>query len=125
MDREGLRLSRPAFSSPAFHVVARDTYRLSQQEKVFVFHVETSSRYQQSAFPKWVRYWLTWYIKSSILTWTYHVFDKLKVIIMGDGYGFLGYGAIDTTLLWGPLSISNGNSNTQVDEPLQYSPKPR
>jgi hypothetical protein len=33
------------------------------------------------------------------LNWTYHAFDKLKVVIMGNGYGVLVYGILDTFLL--------------------------
>jgi hypothetical protein len=34
-----------------------------------------------------------------ILIWTYHVFDKLKVIIMGNGYDALPSDVIETFLL--------------------------
>ena len=34
----------------------------------------------------------------SILTWTYRVFDKPKVVIMGNSYGVLGYGVLKTLL---------------------------
>ena len=44
---------------------------------------------------------------------------------MGDGYSFLGYGVVKTTFLLGDTEYINGNSLVQVDEPLQYTPKPR
>jgi hypothetical protein len=34
-----------------------------------------------------------WFISgknAGIMTWTHHVFDKLKVIIMGNGYDVFG-----------------------------------
>jgi hypothetical protein len=43
--------------------------------------------------------WLVLDINSSILTWTYYVFDKLEVIIMGNGYGVLGCDVFETFLL--------------------------
>ena len=67
-----------------------------------------------------MRYRLTCNI---ILIWTYHVFDKLKVIIMGNSYGVLGY--VLCTFLFNPLSTLNSNSDVQADKPLRYSPKPR
>ena len=42
---------------------------------------------------------MTWDINCSILTWTYYVFDKLKVIIMDNGYGILGHIILETFLL--------------------------
>lgn len=63
-------------------------------------------------------------INFSMLTWTYYVFNELKVIIMGNGYGILNYGVLDTSLLL-PLITLNGNSHVQVNEPPKYSPKPR
>ena len=68
-----------------------------------------------------MRYRLTCNI---ILIWTYHVFDKLKVIIMGNSYGVLGYGVL-CTFLFKPLSTLNSNSGVHADKPLRYSPKPR
>ena len=38
-------------------------------------------------------------MRSSILTWTYLVSDKLKVVIMGNGYDVLGCEVLDTFLL--------------------------
>lgn len=38
-------------------------------------------------------------MKSSILTWTYLVSDKLKVVIMGNCYDVLGCDVLDTLLL--------------------------
>jgi hypothetical protein len=61
--------------------------------------------------------WLTCDI---MLMWTYYVVDKLKVIIMGNSYGVLGY-AVLITFLFDPLSTLNANSHVQVDEPLRYS----
>ena len=37
-------------------------------------------------------------INFSISTWTYHVFDKVKVVIMGNSHNILGYGTLDTFL---------------------------
>ena len=79
--------------------------------KAFVFHVRTSLLHHQSWFPRCVHQWLT-----------YHVFGKLKVIIMGNSYGVLGYGVLDN-FFWSPVSTLNANSHIQVDEPPQYSPK--
>jgi hypothetical protein len=92
----GLRLSKPAFSPPAFLVVVQDPYHRSQRAKVFAFHVRTSLWHPQLGLPRCMYYWLTWDRNCSILTCTYHVFDKLKVIIMGNGYGVIG------TFLFGP-----------------------
>lgn len=41
----------------------------------------------------------------SFVTWTYRVFNKLKVTIMGNGYGIVGYTILDTFLLWPAESI--------------------
>ena len=59
----------------------------------------------------------------SILTWTYRVLDKPKVIIMGNSYGVLAYGVLKTLLFGGPLSKFNAKSHVQADEPPQCSPK--
>ena len=66
---------------------------------------------------------LSFEIIFSIWTWTYRVFDKPKVIIMGNSYGVLGYGVLETLLFWGPLSTLKAKSHVQADEPPQYSPK--
>jgi hypothetical protein len=52
-------------------------------------------------------------INSGILTWTYHVFDKLKVIIMGNGYGILGYGILETFLL-GPANYNQSEKSLSM-----------
>ena len=33
--------------------------------------------------------------------WTYHIFEKLKVVIMGNGYGFLSLSTVEKTFLLG------------------------
>ena len=48
---------------------------------------------------------LTSDIKFSFVTWTYRVFNKLKVTIMGNGYSVVGYSILDTFLLWPAESI--------------------
>ena len=35
----------------------------------------------------------------NISTWTYHNFDKPKVIVMGNGYDVLGYRGVIVTFL--------------------------
>ena len=49
-------------------------------------------------------------VKSSILTWTYHVLDMPMVIIMGNGYGVLSYSVLETFLL-GPAKDKSANSH--------------
>ena len=46
-----------------------------------------------------MHYQLDLSMNSSTLSWTYHVFYKVKVVIMGNGYSILGYGTLDT-FLW-------------------------
>jgi len=46
------------------------------------------------------------------LTWTYHVFDKVKVVVMGNGYNILAYGTLDTFLST-PSEYINANSRFQ------------
>src|SRR6266446_6317119 len=74
------------------------THRHSQQAKAFVFHARTPLLHPQSGFPRQVHWLLTSSISANILNWTYHIFNKLKVIIMGDGNGVLGCGILGTLL---------------------------
>jgi hypothetical protein len=79
--------------------MVQDTYHRARRAKAFVFHVRTSLLHPQSEFPRYMHYWSTSYINSSILTWTYHVFNKLKVVIMGNGYDVLSCDILETFLL--------------------------
>ena len=49
-----------------------------------------------------------------MVTWTYNVFDKVKVvIIMGNGYNVFGNGTLDAFLL-APNEYINANSHVQA-----------
>jgi hypothetical protein len=85
-----LRLSRPVVSPFYIVVPVQDTYNHSSRSKAFVFHVKISRLHPQSEFPMREHCWFISGITASILTWTYHAFDKPKVVFMGDGYDILG-----------------------------------
>jgi hypothetical protein len=52
----------------------------------------------RSEFPGRAQYWFTSSISPNISTWTYHVFNESKVIIMGNGYGVLRFGILGAFL---------------------------
>jgi hypothetical protein len=93
--------------------VTQDTYHHPQRAEAYFFHVNASLFHPLSAFSRHVYYRLNLSINSSILTWTHHVFDKVKVIIVGNGYNILGYGTLNTFLL-APGEYINANSYVQA-----------
>ena len=113
----GLRLSKLALSPHTSFVLVQGTYHRSQRAGVFAFHARTSLLHPQSGFSRCVHYWSTWDTNRNIWTWTYHVFDELKVIIMGNGYGVI------RTFLFRPVEYIKREQS--LDEPPKYSPKSR
>ena len=90
MGRVDLRLSKPVVNPFCVVVLAQSTYNHSRRSKAFVFYVKNSLLHPQSEFPMCGHCSFISGINTSILTGTYHAFDKPKVIVMGDGYEVLG-----------------------------------
>jgi hypothetical protein len=86
------RIAAIETGSQPFYIVVpvQDTYNHSQRPKAFVFHVKNSLLHPQSEFPMRGHCWFISDINASIMTWTYHFFDKLKVIVMDNGHDVLG-----------------------------------
>jgi len=53
------------------------------------------------------------------LSWTYQVFNDLKIIIMGNSYDVLG------AFLWNLLIRPEVKGHKRIDRPPQYKPKYR
>ena len=86
-----IEVSNPVVSPFCIAVLVKDTHSHSQRSKAFVFHVKISLLHLQSKFPSMRGHcWFISDINVSILNWTYHAFDKPKIIVMCNGYDILG-----------------------------------
>ena len=86
------RIAAIETSSQPFYIVVpvQDTYNHFQRSKAFVFYVKNSLLHPQLEFPMSGHWWFISGINASFLSWTYHAFDKPKVIVMGNCYDVLG-----------------------------------
>jgi hypothetical protein len=84
----GLRLLN-MWSAPESFEMLQDTPPLSRRNGTFFsrkkFSIASAVRVSYGSAQRF-----TSETSSSILTWTYHAFDKLKVIVMGNGNDVLG-----------------------------------
>ena len=82
-DRVGMRLSKLAFSPSCFPWNCIRHTAIFNEHKVLFFTQKLLYCIRAEGF---LGTRVTVGIRSNILSWTYHVFNKLKVVIMSDGY---------------------------------------